>query len=454
MSEENKEINNLRRFGNVFQSKCLGSLISDRAFLERIIDILSPDYFEIDAHKWVIKFIMEYFPKYREIPTMEVFAVEIQKMSDCVMQASVKDQVKSAYKQISSTDIVYVKEQFLEFCKNQKLRKAIWDAQLYLNQGDYESIWKVINEASKAGMERDMGHNYYVDIDKRMADSVRDIIKTNWDLIDTHLDGGLGKGELGFICAPSGAGKSWFLSRIGVEAMKQGKNVMHFTMELNEKYVGLRYDACFTGIAFQEIRKNTVAVKQAISQLKSNGGGQLFIKYFPLKTVSAATLKMYVDRLQLITGVKIDLMVVDYADILRPFTINKNSNSYNESGDVYEELRTILGELQIPGWTASQSNRCLTLDTSVVVSRNNLDDIVDVIKNVKVGDKLLTHDGYKRVSYIHPIQIQPVYRIRLKSGKTITCSSNHEFPVKYGVLKSIQSGLSVGDELFTKKVIF
>ena len=441
------EINNLRKFGKVFQDKCIAVLVSDRAFLERIIEILSVEYWETDSHKWVIKLIMEYFATYHEIPTVAVFQVEIQKIIDNVLQAAVIDQVKAAYKQVSAPDTTYVKEQFLEFCKNQKLKNAIHEAGFLLKQGNYDGIWNVINEASRAGVERNLGHDYLVDIEQRMTDTARETVKTNWDIIDMHLDGGLGKGELGFIVAPAGSGKSWCLARLGAEAMKQGKNVMHFTMELNEKYVGLRYDSCFSGIAFQDIRKNVKLVKDTISSVP----GKLFIKYFPLKTASASTLKMHVDRLEIVTGIKIDFMIVDYADILRPLSTNKNANSYSESGDVYEELRSVLGELQIPGWSASQSNRCLTLDTRVIVNRNGLQDMIDIIGNVKIGDKLLTHDGYKRVSKVFPIQTQPVYRIKLKSGKEIMCSINHEFPVKYGILKSIGSGLQVGDKLFTIK---
>jgi replicative DNA helicase len=356
MEKEQNEVNNLKKFGNVFQSKCLGILLSDRAFLERIMDILSPDYFETDSHKWIVNMVMNYFPKYRAIPTMEVFSAEIMKVGDTLLQTSLKEQAKAAYNHVSSSDTEYIKEQFLEFCRNQKLKNAIHEAGQFLRTGDYEGIWHVINEASKAGVERNLGHDYFADMEQRMSEEARETIKTNWELIDSHLDGGLGKGELGFIVAPAGSGKSWFLTRIGVEAMRQGKNVMHFTMELNEKYVGLRYDACITGTAFQEIRKNKDAVLIELEKFKQTSG-KLFVKYFPLKTASAATLKMHIDRLQLITGVKIDMVIVDYADILRPFTIDKNSNSYNESGGVYEELRQMLGELQVPGWTASQSNR-------------------------------------------------------------------------------------------------
>jgi replicative DNA helicase len=381
MNEDNKEVNNLKKFGKIFQDKCIGILVSDRAFLERIIDISSSDYFETDAHKWIIKFVMDYFPKYREIPTMEVFAVEIQKIQDVVLQASIKEQVKSAYKQVAAKDIVYVKEQFLEFCKNQKLKNAIWDAQEFLKQGEYDKIWNVINEASRAGIERNLGHDYFTDIDQRMSDSARETIKTNWDIIDTHLDGGLGKGELGFVVAPAGSGKSWFLARLGVEAMKQGKNVMHFTMELNEKYVGLRYDACFSGVAFQDVRKNIPLIKKSIETVP----GKLFIKYFPLKTASAATLKMHIDRLQLILGIHIDIVIVDYADILRPFVQDKNANSYSEGGNVYEELRQVLGELQVPGWTASQSNR--GAHEEEIIQAGN---VADSYRKIMTGDFILS----------------------------------------------------------------
>lgn len=381
MDNVTPEINTLKVYGPVFQTKCIANLVSDRAFLERIVDILSPDYFETDAHKWIVKFVMEYFPKYREIPTMEVFAVEIQKLGDVVLQAAIKDQVKAAYKVVSSTDREHIKETVLIFCKNQKLKNAIWDAHDFLKKGDYDGIWNVINEASRAGIERNLGHDYFMDMDQRMTAAARETIKTHWDIIDTHLDGGLGKGELGFIVAPAGSGKSWFLARLGVEAMKQGKNVMHITLELNEKYVGLRYDACFSGIAFQEVRNNIPQVKQAISNIP----GKLFIKYFPIKTASAATIKMHIDRLQLITGVKIDMLVVDYADLLRPFAADKNSNSYSEAGGVYEELRGVLGELQIPGWTASQSNRGAH-EEEIIEAHN----VADSYRKIMTGDFILS----------------------------------------------------------------
>jgi hypothetical protein len=170
--------------------------------------------------------------------------------------------------------------------------------------------------------------------------------------------------------------------------MKQGKNVLHVTLELNENYVGLRYDACFTGIDFQNIRNNVDIVKQKISQVP----GKLIIKYFPIKTVSAHTLKVHAERIQML-GTKIDMMIVDYADILRPTHSDKNSNSYSEAGGIYEELRGVAGEMQIPIWTASQSNRA-AMDEDIIQANNISDSYrkimtADFVMSVsrKVNDK-------------------------------------------------------------------
>jgi replicative DNA helicase len=261
------------------------------------------------------------------------------------------------------------------------MKNAILASVDYIKLGDYDSIKNVVDEAMKAGMERNLGHDYFVDIDKRMSEMARECVKTNWDVVDVLLDGGLGKGELGFIVAPAGSGKSWLLARLGAEAMRQGKNVMHFTMELNENYVGLRYDSCFTGIDFQDIRNHVDTVKKKIETIS----GKLFIKYFPIKTIASHTLKMHLERVQMLTGIKIDLIVVDYADLLRPMNADKNANSYSEAGSVYEELRAVAGELQVPVWSASQAHRGAH-EEDVIQAQN----VADSYRKIMTGDVVLS----------------------------------------------------------------
>ena len=378
MSE--KIVDNLKKFGSEFQIKCISGLVSDKTFIERISDILEPDSFETDAHKFIVKETISYFLEYKDLPTLAVFKVKVDSIENDLLKQSVVDQLRLVYQKISDTDLKYIKEQFLEFCKNQKIKNAIMESVDHLKSGQYDKIKHVVDIAMKAGMERNIGHEYMVDIEQRMSQMARKTVKTNWTEIDTLMDGGLAGGELGIITACAGSGKSWVLAKMGAEAMRQGKNVLHYTLELNENYVGLRYDACFTGIDFQNIRNNIDIVKKKIAEIP----GKLIIKYFPIKTVSAHSLKLHAERIQTL-GTKIDLIIVDYADILRPSQSDRNSNSYSEAGGIYEELRGVAGELQVPIWSASQSNRA-AMDEDIIQANN----ISDSYRKIMTADFVIS----------------------------------------------------------------
>tara|TARA_S200002703_G_scaffold54227_3_gene46887 strand:+ start:1339 stop:2703 length:1365 start_codon:yes stop_codon:yes gene_type:complete len=446
MNENKKD--NLKKFGLEFQIKCVSALVSDRSFTEQISDIIETDFFESESHKWIVSEIIDYFFKYKELPSLSVFKVKIDSIKDEVKKQSIVDSLKSIFKKIEDKDLLFIKEQFLEFCKNQKLKNAIMDSVEYLSSGNYDKIKRVVDDAMKAGMERNIGHDYVHEVDSRMHVMSRKTVKTNWQEIDTIMDGGLGPGELGIIAAPSGAGKSWLLSKIGAEAMKQGKTVLHFTLELNENYVGLRYDSCFTGIDFQNIKENVDLVKNKIKDVP----GKLFIKYFPLKTVSPNSLKNHAERLALL-GNKPDLIVVDYADILKPFETVRGSNSYQSAGDIYEELRAAAGELQIPIWSASQCGRG-SLDHDVVEAAS----ISDSYKKIMTCDFIMslsrkTTDKVSNTARIHVMKNRfgpdgMTFPTRMNAG----CGEIEIFASNSSEGMSLQSEMNDGENQLKKSL--
>ena len=164
------------------------------------------------------------------------------------------------------------------------------------------------------------------------------------------MDGGLAGGEMGIVAAPSGAGKSWMLSALGAAAMKQGKRVLHFTMELNDTYSGTRYDTIFSGIEPKELKNNYDKLVKIVNKVP----GEIVIKYFPSRSITSHTLLAHVQQMEAV-GFKPDLLVVDYADLLR--ASSRAEARYLELGAIYEELRSLAGELYIPCWTASQTQR-------------------------------------------------------------------------------------------------
>lgn len=350
MIEQDEVVDNLTRFGPTFQAKVLASMLTSVDFLRQSLDVLNPKFFETDAGQWIIKNTVKYYSDYKVLPTLEVFKIELDRTEDDVLKIAVKEQLRSAYQRKNDEDLEYVKNSFLEFAKNQALKNAIVKSVDLLQSGQYGQIKTIIDTALKAGQPRNLGHNWKEDLNIRITGVSREVVPTGWDAIDVLLGGGLAAGELGVIAAPSGIGKSWALATIGANAARAGKRVVYYTLELNENYVGLRYDTIFTGIEPGKIPDNPDLVRSAVQEIP----GDIIIKYYPARSITIHNIQAHIDHL-VSNKLKPDIMLIDYADLMR--SVDRIDARYQELGAIYEEIRGMAGELKIPCWTASQTQR-------------------------------------------------------------------------------------------------
>lgn len=370
---------NLSKFGSAFQIKAISVMLTDRNFLDQASDIIDPKHFESDSHSWIVNRILWYFSAYKDLPSMDVFKKELDKITaDDVLKVAIVSSLRDVYKNTTSGDISYIKDEYLAFCKNQALKNAILRAADKLQTGDWDGIKSLIDKAMTAGQERNYGHNWKEDMLKRLTRVARDTIPTGWDIIDQITDGGLGKGELGVIVAPPGIGKTWALASLGRTAIMNGKKVIHYSLELNENYLGLRYDTILTGIEPRDLNSHQSEVQNAIDSIS----GELIIKYFPTRSVNTNTLRAHVERMISISYVP-DLILVDYADLMRPS--ERARERYQELGIVYEDLRGLAGELMIPIWTASQSQRASVKDDII-----EGDKIAESFNKIMIADFILS----------------------------------------------------------------
>ena len=188
------------------------------------------------------------------------------------------------------------------------------------------------------------------------------------------MDGGLAGGGLGVLVAPAGIGKTWCLQALGAHLVREGKTVVHYTLELNEAYVGLRYDSIFSGVESQNLKYHKEEVMEKLFNLKGN----LTIKYYPTKSCTVNTLSAHLKKV-VTFGKKVDMVLVDYADIMRD--VGKAQEMRHALGNIYEDLRGLAGELQVPIWTASQANRS-ALD----------EDVIEATKVAESYAKVMTAD--------------------------------------------------------------
>ena len=296
----------LIQYGTSFQSKIITSLLLNNKFIKTVYDILEVSYFDADSNKFLIKEIKKYFDKYKIPPTMEALKVIIDDLENDTLKTSVVDSLRNAWNHRESPDLDFVQEKTIEFCRNQIIKAAIMESVELLDTQQYDKIKGVIDNAMTAGVERDIGHEYITGLEERLTQQSRKCVPTKWDSVNELMDGGLAGGELGVIVAPAGIGKSWTLQAIGADAVRQGKTVIHYTLELNAQYVGLRYDTIVSGQPTANLQYHKEEVLKKINQLK----GELVIKYYPTRTASINTITAHLQQCEL-QGIKPDMVLVD-----------------------------------------------------------------------------------------------------------------------------------------------
>ena len=344
------------KFGKSFQEKLVKTILFDRNFGNQMEEVLDTSYLELKYLQVFVDLLFQHKQDYPH-PTYEamvsVVRTQTEDYSDSIIKQVIEFMARIKSNAIGDDDEEYVKEKSLDFCKKQKLKEAILKSVDLLQSQSFDQIQKVINDAMNLGADNDHGHDYHEDILDRFEMKMRNPVSTHWDEIDDITKGGLGKRELGVVVAPTGAGKSMALAHLGAMAVVKGKTVVHYTLELADTVVGQRYDSCITGIEL----KNLMSMKEAILGVIEHIPGQLIIKEYPTKSASTRTISTHLEKLKQ-KGINPDMIIVDYADLLKPTASGFKTQELRHSlGNIYEELRAIGQVWDIPVWTASQTNR-------------------------------------------------------------------------------------------------
>ena len=248
---------------------------------------------------------------------------------------------------------------------------------------------------------------------------------------------------------------SIWLANVAANSVKLGYNTAVISLEMRDRKVIKRLGANMLGISmreYAEFARDKVAVKKKLAGIGYNNlqmPGKLFVKEFPTSSAGVPDLEMYLRKMEEMKGIKFKVIVLDYINILKNWRNPNSENMYMKIKQIAEDLRAMAMRNEWAIITATQLNRCLTLDTIVNDSkRGNVP-----LCTINEGDKILGPGGYTEVTKVYPVEKQKVYLIKTKSGKTIKASGNHIHPVKSqnGSIYLKTTELQAGDSLFTIK---
>lgn len=364
-----------------YQERVVQAVIEDHDFAEQIADVIKADFFNCEFVKEIVVAFFSYKEKYNSFPSADLIREIINRKSQNeILTTQVINFLNKIKQHPLHGDAAYIKDTALDFCRKMSIKNGMMRALDELADNNFDGIVKIIMDSAAKGSSRDLGHDYAKDYDARAQKSSRTPVPTPWPTLNNVFNGGWERKTLSTIIAPTGAGKTHFLCNVSAGAVEMGYNVCYISLEIQDFKIGLRHDAYFSGIPLSNVPLHTDDVKKSID---AKAKGRLYIKEFATKSASVSTIRHYLNRLKSINDFTPDVLVLDYADLLR------SSKSYKEKRHdletTYEELRGLAQEMNLVLVTADQSNRG-GLEKEVVT----LDAIAESYAKATVCDVILT----------------------------------------------------------------
>ena len=376
---------NFGYLGNTFQIQLLNNIVTYKDFSNSIIEVIDPHYFDNQYFRIICQMIKEYYTKYEHTPTFDTLEqLTKSEISSPMAQKSILDTLEQV-KNVSDEGSVFVQEKSLKFCKQQELQKVMVKTQSIIDKGDFESYDKLeemVRGALQVG-EVDKGTtDVFFNLDEVLNDDYRHPIPIGVPGIDNLLKGGLAKGEIGVILAPTGVGKSTFTTKIANHAFNLGYNVLQIFFEDNPKIIQRKHITLWTGIHPDDLTERREEVIETVRQIQSTRKNKLIMKKLASDTVTMNQIKNQV-RKMIAEGIRVDMIILDYIDCVVP---DKNlGDEWKSEGSVMRGFEAMCHELDIAGWTATQGNRN-SISAEVVTT----DQMGGSIKKAQVGHVIIT----------------------------------------------------------------
>lgn len=446
------------------------SLLFNEEYTRKVLPYLDESYFD-DYYKTFFSVYKELFDKYNSVPTLEALGVTFSQLDVGENDfGNIVNLLEYSYETKDDLpDTQWLIDETESYCKDKKIYQAIYES-INIIEGsntklDKHAIPEMLDEALSISFDQTIGMDFFDDAGARFehytAEDNR--IKYPLDVLNKISNGGHKRKALSCALAATNVGKSALMCFLSAEFMKMGHNVLYLSMEMAEEDVYQRIDANMLKTSTDSIIKMTKSdYVDKIDKIKNKTNGKLVVKEYPTGSAHVGHFRHLIKELQQKKKFKPDIIFIDYINICASSRYRSMSgvNSYTYIKAIAEEIRGLAMEMDLAIMTATQTNRGSSsdsesnnvdmtstsdcLDPNSIISERNRGEIK--LKDIKVGDQVLSHDGYKTVRVVHHPKTKRAYKIKLKSGKTVICSADHKIPTKRGRI-CINDGLTIGDKV-------
>ena len=376
---------NFDYLGSTFQIQLLNQIIVDKEFARSIIDVIEANYFENKYFKLIIQMIKEYYTKYEHMPTFDTLEQITKSELQQEMASKIVIDTITKIKDCQVEGQEFVQEKAMKFCKQQELQKVMSKAQKIIDGGEfenYDTVEQLVRTALQVGEREDGMSDVFYNLDDVLNEDYRHPIPMGIPGIDRLLKGGLARGEIGVILAPTGVGKSTLLTKIANHSFNLGYNVVQIFFEDNPKIIQRKHITLWTKIHPDDLTERKEEAMGKVKEIQTSMTNKLILKKLPSDTVTMSQIKNQLRKI-IADGVKIDMVLLDYIDCVVP---DRNlGDEWKSEGSVMRGFESMCHELNLVGWTATQGNRS-SISSDVVTT----DQMGGSIKKAQVGHVIIS----------------------------------------------------------------
>jgi replicative DNA helicase len=247
---------------------------------------------------------------------------------------------------------------------------------------NYDTLEELVKSALQVGAKDTTMLDVFSNLEQVLEDDYRHPIPMGIPGIDRLLKGGLAKGEIGVILAPTGVGKSTILTKMANHAFNLGFNVLQIFFEDNPKVIQRKHFTLWTKIHPDDLSEKREEVVTKVREIEESMPNKLIMKKLPSDTMTMLQIKNQI-RKMVSDGIKVDMIVVDYIDCVVP---DKNlGDEWKSEGSVMRAFEAMCHEMNLVGWTATQGNRS-SISSEVVTT----DQMGGSIKKAQVGHVIIS----------------------------------------------------------------
>lgn len=331
------------------------------SYLTSIIDIANPIFFKQVNVRTAFNIISDFYKTRGTVPT----ATEIKAY---LTSDSQRNSFKALLASFKTVDTKFNNDELLSNTEQFFRERAVYEA-IQTTLKDYSDEEKdasatdtldLFTKACNISLVDDLGRDYFNDIGRHIDDltTIHQYLSTGYDWLDKILGGGmLAEGRALYVFSGvTNSGKSIILGNIGANVVQENKTAIIISLEMSEDMYSKRCSSQMSGIPLRTLRDETSELQNFVDEHKSkNPDGNLFIKEYAPKSITVSHIRAYVEKLIQKKGIKPDVLIIDYVNLLLPSIVT--GNSYTDIKSVTEQLRALSYLFNCPVVTATQLNR-------------------------------------------------------------------------------------------------